>query len=501
MASKEGGFFEQVQGKINPVVVRHYYGPRFEKAHLSFPYLLKVMKAHAVMIAEQKIIPGEAAGQILEAMLEWDGHTPELDPRLEDLYLNFEHLLAEKVGADVCGQLPVARSRNDVEAAMWRIELREVLFELADALHLMINALHQRAEETKDYLFPGYTYGQQAQPITMGHHLLGISAALLRDLERILACVDRFNLNPLGAAALCGSSYPINRKRTAELMGFDGVWEHTGDSVVSADYMLEAANTALLSLLTLARLGEDIVYWCSNEAGFTDLPNDLIDSSSIMPQKRNPVICATVRAQARIYAGRYAGICAASSVEYHASRDVTVVWGDVLEIIREAIGMCLISVEYTKGLIFKKEPMEKVLYKGFSNATELSDSMVMQGGLNFRAAHTIVGGAISQLFNSGKGQEYLTWELLNEWSHKVIGQDLPLSKEQVAQAKDFRVDVERRVCQGGTCTEETMRMLKIQKAAQVDFNESIARRRECWKAADALLSSEASTIIKNSKIK
>ncbi len=495
MSDKEGGFFEQVQGKINPVVVKYYYGPRFENAPASFPYLLKVMKAHAVMICRQGIISKEAAGKLLGAMREWDNTVPALDPRLEDLYLNFEHMLAARVGADICGQLPVARSRNDVEAAMWRIELRETLFTLADALQTMLTVLHKRIEETADFVFPGYTYGQQAQPITMGYHLLGIAAPFLRDLERILACVDRFNRNPLGSAALCGSSYPIDRELTARLLGFDAVWEHAEDAIVSADYMLEASNTALMSLLTHARLAEDIVYWCSNEVGFADLPNDLIDSSSIMPQKRNPVICATVRTQARIYAGRYAGICTASSMEYYASRDVTVAWGDVLEIIHEATGMCLISAEYTKGLIFKKEIMEQTLYEGFSNATELSDSLVMQGGLPFRTAHTIVGGAISQLFNAGKGQEHLTWELLNEWSKKVAGKDLPLSKEQVAEAKDFRVDVERRACQGGTARKEIQRMLDLQKQAKAGYEKQFAKRRADWKAADALLQEQASAII------
>jgi argininosuccinate lyase len=351
----------------------------------------------------------------------------------------------------------------------------------------MITVLHERIEETAGFVFPGYTYGQQAQPTTMGHHLLGIAAPFFRDLERIIACVDRFNRNPLGAAALCGSSYPIDRELTARLLGFDGVWEHTEDAVVSADYMLEASNAALMSLVTQARLAEDIIYWCSNEVGFADLPNDLIDSSSIMPQKRNPVICATVRAQARIYAGRYAGICAASSVEYYASRDVTVAWGDVLEIVREATGMCLIGAEYTKGLIFKKEAMERMLYKGFSNATELADSLVMQGGLPFRVAHTIVGGAISQLFNAGEGQDELTWDLLNAWSKKVAGRDLPLSKEQVAQAKNFRVDVERRACQGGTALKEIRRMLDLQRQAKAGCETQLAKRREQWKAADALL--------------
>ena len=495
MSDKEGGFFEQVQGKINPTAVKYYYGPRFEGAHTSFPYLLKVMKAHAVMLSEQGIVPRSVTGKLLEAMREWDNTVPELDPRLEDLYLNFEHMLTAKVGADICGQLPVARSRNDVEAAMWRIELRETLFTLADAVLRMITVLHGRIEETAEFIFPGYTYGQQAQPTTMGHHLLGIAAPFLRDLERIIACVDRFNFNPLGAAALCGSSYPIDRELTAKLLGFGGVWEHTEDAVVSADYMLEASNSALMSLLTQARLAEDIIYWCSNEVGFVDLPNDLIDSSSIMPQKRNPVICATVRAQARVYAGRYAGICAASSVEYYASRDVTLAWGDVLDIIHEATGMCLISAEYTNGLIFKKEAMEQMLYKGFSNATELSDSLVIQGGLPFRVAHTIVGGAISQLFNAGRGQADLTWELLNEWSKKVAGRDLPITKEQVAQAKDFRVDVERRACQGGTSLNEIMRMLELQKQAKAGYEKQLAKRREQWKTADTLLQKFVSEIL------
>lgn len=495
MADQEGGFFEQVQGKINPVVVKYYYGPRFENAPASFPYLLKVMKTHVVMLAEQGILYKDAAGKLLGAMQEWNNTVPELDPRLEDLYLNFEHLLTARVGAEICGQMPAARSRNDVEAAMWRIELRETLFTLADALQRIIIVLHKRIEETADFVFPGYTYGQQAQPTTMGHHLLGIAAPFLRDLERILACVDRFNRNPLGSAALCGTSYPIDRELTAKLLGFDSVWEHAEDAVASADYMLESSNVALMSLLTNARLAEDIIYWCSNEAGFADLPNDLIDSSSIMPQKRNPVICASVRAQARLYSGRYAGLCTASSVQYYASRDVTLAWGDVLEIIHEATGMCLISAECINGLIFKREAMEQVLYKGFSNATELADSLVIQGGLTFRAAHTIVGGAISQLFNAGKGQDDLTWDLLNEWSKKMSGKELPLSKEQVTQAKDFRVNVERRGCQGGTSQKEIRRMLELQKQAKSGYEQQFAKRREQWKAADVLLQKQALEII------
>lgn len=480
MEKEKGGFFEQIQGKINPVVVKYYYGPRMEKADRSFPYLVQVMEAHVLMLEEQQIIPREVARELVRVMERWGKEIPELDPSLEDLYINLEELMTKEAGKEICSYLPVARSRNDVEAAMWRIELREKLFELADSTAEMVKILHKRAEETADYIFPGYTYGQQAQPISMGFHLLGFAAPLLRHMERILECVSRFNKNPLGAAAMSGTEYPINRERTAQFLGFDGVWEHTSDAVVSEDYMLEAANIALLVLNALARQAEDIINWCSNEAGFADLTDDLIDSSSIMPQKRNPVICATVRSQARITAGRYAGIAAACSVAFQASRDMTAAWEDVAECLGTANGMCRISGEYTKSIRFHKENMEKILYRGFSNATELADSLVLEGGLSFRQAHKIVGGAVSELFHAGKGQDDLTWELLDTWSKEICGSSLPLTKEQVAAAKDFRVAVERRNCQGATAPDQIQQMLVHQKQALQNMMEKMEEKRGEW---------------------
>ena len=494
MQQEKGGFFEQIQGHMNPVIVEHYYGPRVANSGSSFPCLVQVMTAHVVMLSEEKIIPEDIASKLLSVMLSWENTIPELDPGLEDLYINLESLMTKAAGGDVCGYLPVARSRNDVEAAMWRIELREKMYDLADSLILMTGTLHTRIKETADYVFPGYTYNQQAQPITMGHHLLGISAALLRSLERVLDCVARFNKNPLGAAAMAGTSYPIDRVRTAELMGFDGVWEHTGDAVSSADYMLEAAGAGVSALVTLARLAEDIIWWCSNEAGFADLPNDMIDSSSIMPQKRNPVICASVRSQARLACGRYAGICAACSVGFQASRDVTAAWEDVLACVNTSNSMCRISEAYTKTLIFRKEAMEQSLYKGFSNTTELADSLVLQGGLSFRAAHKIVGGAVSQLFQEGKGQDDLTWSLLDSWSHEITGRTLPITKEQVSQAKDFRIDVERRSCLGGTSQSEIARMLALQRDELSVFAGHVSDNRSKWAKARERLRSRGAEI-------
>ena len=484
---KKGGFFEQIQGNINPVVLEYYYGPKMKESDTSFPYLVRVMKAHVIMLKEQGIIPEEAARRLLSVMEGWGERIPTLDPSLEDLYINLEHLITVEAGEDICSYLPVARSRNDVEAAMWRIELREKLLYLADALLEHVEVLHRRAEETVDYIFPGYTYGQQAQPVNMGFYLSGIAAPLLRDAERILQCIERFNKNPLGAAAMSGTEYNIDRERTEELLGFEGVWEHTGDAVASADYMMEAAGIGISVLVTLARLAEDIINWCSNEAGFADLSDDLIDSSSIMPQKRNPVICATVRSQARLLSGRYAGICSACSVEFQASRDMTAAWSDVLECVETAKGMCRISSDYVKSLKFNKEVLEEILYKGFSNATELADSLVLEGKLSFRQAHRVVGGAVSELFRAGKGQDDLTWELLDGWCREICKKGLPLSEEQVDKAKNFRIAVERRDCQGAAAPSQVYRMLRLQKEQSGSVKRAAERKRSVWNHAEEMM--------------
>lgn len=496
MTETKGGFFEQIQGKINQVLIEHYYGPRIKQSLKTFLYLVKVMEAHVVMLDECKIIPRKSALALANALSNWQSKIPHLDPNLEDLYINLESLLISELGENISGYLPIARSRNDVEASMWRIQLREELARLAFSSLDLVNILHKRAEETIDYIMPGYTYGQQAQPITLGHYLTGIALPLLRSVDRIIDCINRFNKGPLGAAAIAGTSYPINRLTTATLLGFDGVLENTEDVVASADFLLEAANTGVILLNTFARFSEDIIKWCANEIGFADLPDDLIDSSSIMPQKRNPVICATVRSQARLVAGEYVGIVNACSVGFEASRDVTVAWGNVLETSKIAYGMCCITQEITKGLKFNKNRMEAALHIGFSNATEIADSLVLEGNIDFRSAHKIVGGAIAQLYHQNKGPEFLTYELLNLWSKRIIGKDLPLSDERFGLAKDYRIGVERRNSTGGTSKNETMKMLKEQGQRVVSLNNELFSLKDKWQKADKELESRINSLFR-----
>lgn len=488
MQNVQGGFFERTQGSMHQVVVEDYSKRRMGNIGASSSYLLKVMLAHAIMLSKCDIIPAEAAKLLAKTLSRWlseGGIAQEsLDPALEDLYINMEHLLTMELGKDISGHLPVARSRNDVEAAMWRIEAREKLATLAEELLKHVEILCSRAEIAADALMPAYTYDQQAQPATLGFTLSSYSAALLRDVARVIDCIQRLDYCPLGAAAITGTGYPVDRAMTAEWLGFSGVLDHAGDCVSASDYMLEGTGAAVLALTTLARLAEDIIKWCLNETGFAALPDSLIDSSTIMPQKRNPVIVAAVRANARLLIGRYAGMMATCTIPYQASRDVTIVWEETADCLGLAASMCRISQAYTNEMTFNLDAMEKSMEGGFCNTTEISDTLVREGRLPFRDAHRIVGGAVADLYAQGKSSAHLTYELLNQWSQTICGTDLPIDRRAVEDAANNRTSVTRRTSLGGTAPSEVLRMVQKQRQQGEQLSRSLQTMYRRWKAAD-----------------
>lgn len=483
-------FFEKVQGKLNPITVRYYYGPRIEKARPSLHYLVKVLQAHVVMLAETGIIPRSVGAAILKTLGKIADAGPEalsLDPSLEDMYINLEKTLTAELGSEVAGYMPVARSRNDVEAALWRMELREDMARLTQAVTALAKLMADRAEETAGYLMPGYTYGQQAQPTTAGHYLSAVCAELLRDAERLRDACSRMNQSPLGAAAFAGTSWPIDRHRTAKLLGFDGLIENTLDAVATADYMLEALTAAAITACTLGRFAEDLYRWCANEVGFAALSDDLIDSSTIMPQKRNPVIVATVRAQARVVAGEVSGLLSACSVGFEASRDVTMAEGNIREAVTLVEGMTEISRAILGGVTFHPDRMAEALGIGFSQTTELADTLAREGRMPFRQAHQIVGAAVSSLFVAGKGPAELTYQFLNETCRSLTGRPLAVSEELVRQALDYRTGVERRMLPGGPAEREVRRMVSRQREEADTLNDRLLEMEDRWRQGQALL--------------
>ncbi|MCL2121244.1 MAG: lyase family protein [Clostridiales bacterium] len=489
--SHSEGFFERTQGGIHPVVLEHYYQNFVASSASSSGYLLDVMRAHVCMLAKQSIIPLAAGARLADTLTGWrkvGGLTEDkLDPALEDLYINMEHLLKKELGEEIAGHLPVARSRNDVEAAMWRMELREKLSVLALTALAHCAVLDRRAGEHAGSLMPGYTYHQQAMPVTLGFQLSCVSTAMLRDIGRIVDCIERLDASPLGSAALSGTGHDIDRSYTARFLGFSSLLDNAEDGVSACDYMLESASCSLQLLVTLGRFAEEVVKWCQNELGFADLSDSMIDSSSIMPHKRNPVIPSAVRAFARLKAGDFAGLASACVVPFEASRDVTIVYAKTIEFVASAWDMCAISSAYTNELHFHTENMRAALDLGFSFSAELADSLVREGQMTFRAAHSLVGSAVSQLFDAQKGPAYLTYAFLDQCCRSLTGAPLPLSEEAFRKACDMEENIARRSHVGGTAPARVLESIDARANQAKVLRLRIEKNQARWEEAGTML--------------
>ena len=286
---------------IAPEVVEHIYKPRLgAELQIVFPYLSALNQAHLVMLARQGIVKPETARGIAEALLRIEADGPSAitpDPLLEDAYFNVEARLIALTSADIGGRLHIARSRNDLSAAIDRLRARGVLLDLMSDANELRRILLDRAELFADVVMPGHTHLQPAQPITFGFYLSGIASALARDVGRLDDAWKRVNLSPMGAAALATTSFPIDRTLVANLLGFDAVLEHGLDCVASRDFALEITALAL----TLSRFAQDMHVMVSHEFSAVDFPNSVCGTSSIMPQKKNPVVIEHLKGKRRMW--------------------------------------------------------------------------------------------------------------------------------------------------------------------------------------------------------
>lgn len=269
------------------------YAPRLAGFADGFGYLGDVNKAHIVMLAECGLIDAPVAVALARGVLEMEQVCPQavtLDPLREDAYFNYEAHLIEKVGTDVGGRLHIGRSRNDLLATLDRLRGRDVLMDLLDALYNVRQSALDAAAKYTDAIMPGYTHLQPAQPITFGFYLSGVAQALERDCLRLAATLDSMNRSPMGAAAFAGTPFAINRARTAELLGFDGFLENTLDAVGSRDFALESMAQMTLLAVFWSRVAQDFFVWSTHEFALIDFPDSVAGTSSIMPQKKNPVV-------------------------------------------------------------------------------------------------------------------------------------------------------------------------------------------------------------------
>jgi len=372
---------------------------------------------HAVGVLSEPDLAAIRSGMaIIRAEID-DGRF-EWSIEFEDVHLNVERRLVELVG-DAGKRLHTARSRNDQVATDVRLWLREAIDETRGLLWALQSALVDLAEHHADTIMPGFTHLQVAQPVTFGHHLMAYVEMFARDDERMSDCRRRVNRLPLGAAALAGTSYPIDRDRVARTLAFDGVCTNSLDAVSDRDFAIEFCAAAALAMTHVSRLSEELVIWCSPRVGFVDLPDRFCTGSSIMPQKKNPDVPELARGKTGRVTGHLVALLTlmkGQPLAYNKdNQEDKEPLFDTADTLRDTLR---IFVDLVGGIRVDPARMREAAAEGFATATDLADYLVRKG-LPFRDAHEVVAHAVRAAADAGKDLAELSLEQLRGFSPLV----------------------------------------------------------------------------------
>jgi argininosuccinate lyase len=416
-------------GRVDPEFARYTSSMAFD-AHL-LEYDLLGSMAHAIMLGRRGIVGEEDVRRILRGLLEiYRKRDLKLEHELEDVHLAIEARLFREIG-EPAGRLHTARSRNDQVALDLRMLARERITRVSKALLRLLEVLLNLAEENVRTLMPGYTHLQRAQPTTLAHHLLAHFWALLRDLERLQEAYARVNLSPLGACALAGTGFDIDRRLVAELLGFDGMVENSQDAVASRDFLLEPMAVLALLAVNLSRIAEELILWSTSEFGFLELSDELSSTSSIMPQKKNPDALEIMRARcARAMGNLASGLAIVKALPLAYNRDLQELSPLALDSFEVLESSASILARILSTSSFNRERMRSAC-EDFLTATELADYLVREKGLTFREAHRIVGKLVASALKAGVGVAEVTPEMLSSAAKDVTGSPLELSAHEL----------------------------------------------------------------------
>ncbi|WP_110707120.1 argininosuccinate lyase [Salinicola sp. CR57] len=382
--------------------------------------------AHATMLARVGVLTDDERDRIVDGLnaieAEIERGDVEWSIALEDIHMNIEARLTDKIG--ITGKkLHTGRSRNDQIATDIRLYLRDEIDAVAAELARLRSGLIELADREADTIMPGFTHLQTAQPVTFGHHLLAWQEMLTRDHERLLDCRKRVNVLPLGAAALAGTTYPIDRHVTAELLGFDRPAENSLDAVSDRDFAIEFTAFASILLMHLSRMSEEMVLWASAQFDFVDLPDRFCTGSSIMPQKKNPDVPELVRGKTgRVYGHLMSLLTLMKSQPLAYNKDNQEDKEPLFDTLDTVKGCLRAFADMAPALVAKPDNMLEAARRGFSTATDLADYLV-RAGVAFRDAHEIVGKAVAYGIEQGKDLSEMSLEELKRFSN-VIGEDV-----------------------------------------------------------------------------
>jgi argininosuccinate lyase len=443
----------------HPTYAMHVLRPAFDEARrLLFGPMLAANVAHTIMLAETGIVAAAEAGQALAALRTIEERGAEAfayTPAIEDLFFAVERELIAMVGPAAGGNLQIARSRNDLAAAMGRLFLRGLVLGAIGQTIELREALLTLARAHLDTLMAGTTHTQPAQPTTLAHYLGGVLGPIERDTERLRQLYQRVNRCPLGAAAFTTTGFPIDRALTASLLGFAGLVENGYDAVGAADHMVEATGALTTAAASLSRFVHDLLIWARAESGIVRIADAFVQISSIMPQKRNPVVLEHVRARIGYVYGDAATV--ATMVHNSAFGDTNDVEDPIyvplarcfasMASVLDLMSAVLASIEFDRNLLASRAGL------GFTTSTELADMLVRDFGLPFRTAHAIVATVVKDALARGLGSDGITAAMVEASAQASTSRSIGIHDDAVRAALDPWGFVRSRRISGGPAPE------------------------------------------------
>lgn len=476
--------------RFAPEYITHVLNENFEDAkELLLAPLMAIHYAHLVMLSERGIVSAADARPIRAAL---DGISLDTvrqviyDGTYEDLFYYIEQLVKDACGEDVAGRLHTARSRNDIDMTMYRMRQREFIATLAAGVLELRDALVTLAERHTDTVYAAHTHTQPAQPTTMAHYLLAVVEQLERDTVRLEAAHVSTNVNPLGACAITGTGFPIDRGRTSELLGFTGPTGNTYGSIATVDYLLESVSATSVLLVGLGRVVQDLLLWCTMEFGYLRLGEGFVQGSSIMPQKRNPVALEHARAIGSKALGQAQAIITA--VHNTPFGDIVDTEDDlqplVASMFRDATRMVVLVGAAMRGAGFDVPRLAARAGDGGTTLTELADTLVRDHGLPFRTAHGIAA-LLLKARTEDPGASLA--RALHDASAALLGQPLEYSEARLQKILSPKHFVEVRTTHGGPAPSETRRALGESRGRLDEDRAAWTARREAQAAADLRL--------------
>ncbi|MGD2201689.1 MAG: argininosuccinate lyase [Candidatus Bathyarchaeota archaeon] len=441
-------------------------------------------EAHDIMLHEQGVIPLGALKQILQALeairARWKTREVEIGADYEDVHEYIESRVVEEVGIEIGGMIHTGRSRNDQVVVDIRLRVREELLTINAQLLELVEALLRRAEENVETLMMLYTHGQHAQVGTFAHYLLSYADALLRDSERLSECYSRVNKNPLGAGPIGGTSIEIDRQRTTELLGFNGLVENSIDATSGRDWAVETASTCAILMGGLSRVAADLLEWSSVEFGYVELADEYASSSSIMPQKKNPSTLELIR-------GKSAEVYGCLTELLTMVKGVNSGYYQDLQQTKIPLWRCLdttyTSLEVMTGIIstmtLKTEKMRDQLKGSLVVAVELAETLVTETDLSFRESYKTSAALVRHVLGEGKTLTDLTPDEIDREARQTLGKGVKIDREHLEQATNPETCLMRRRSEGSPHPDNVRDMLEKREILVAEHRNKLDRETQC----------------------